>query len=454
MSRTIAAAATGQSPGAIGIVRISGEEARAVAGRVFRPKGSRSVADAPGYTALYGRLFDRDGDFDEAIALVFAAPKSYTGEDVVELSCHGGMYAVQRLLKAVFAAGAQPADAGEFTKRAFLNGKIQLTEAEAVMDLISAQGQQANRAALSAKNGALWKRMARVKDELCTLGAHFAAWVDYPDDDIPELSDREVEEVLRRAKDELASLLSSFDAGRVLREGVETVIAGRPNVGKSTLMNALSGCERSIVTPVAGTTRDIVEETVRLGELTLHLSDTAGLRSSGDEVEAIGVERARQKLRQADLVLAVFDSSQQLQEEDFQLLGELQGRHAIAVVNKSDLPPKIDIQYIHEFIKQIVTISAKQEDGLAELSLVIAEVLGTARLDPSAGMLATERQRQCAGRAYNAVEEALGCIQSGITRDAISVLLDDAINAVLELTGEKAGEAVLQEVFSRFCVGK
>lgn len=454
MSRTIAAVSTGQAPGAIGMVRVSGEEARKIANRVFRPKGKKSILTAPGYTALYGRLFDKDGEFDEAIALVFAAPKSYTGEDVVELSCHGGMYAVQRLLAAVLAAGAQPAEAGEFTKRAFLNGKMDLTEAEAVMDLIAAQGKQANRAALSARDGALWKQMESVKEELCTLNAHFAAWVDYPDDDIPELSDQQVEATLKRVKDTLHELLSHFDAGRVLREGVQTVIVGRPNVGKSTLMNALAGCERSIVTPIAGTTRDVVEETVRLGELTLHLSDTAGLRSTGDEVEAIGVDRARQKLQQSDLVLAVFDSSQRLQEEDRELLRELEERHAIAVVNKSDLPQKIDIKYIQNKIKHIVFISAKEEDGLSDLSHTIAEVLGTAKINPTAGMLTTERQRQCATRAYNAVEEGLSSIQMGITRDAISVLLDDAINAILELTGEKAEDAVLQEVFSRFCVGK
>ena len=451
---TVAAVSTAQAPGAIGIVRISGPRAREIASRVFTSARGKKLEDLAGYAALYGRVHDCKGDIDEAVALNFRAPASFTGEDVVELSCHGGLYGVRRLLGAVLEAGAVLAAAGEFTRRAFLNGKLGLTEAESVMQLVSAQGEQAAKAALAARDGALEKRIRAVRENLIGAAAHLSAWADYPEDDIPQVTAPELEQSLSSAQAELSALLGQFEAGRVLREGVETVIAGRPNVGKSTLMNLLAGCERSIVTQMPGTTRDIVEDTVLLGGVPLRLADTAGLRETDDPVESIGVGRAYDRLRSAQLVLAVFDVSRALDSEDRRMTEAIGNTPCVAVLNKSDLLEIIDRKYINSNYRQIVTISARSGEGLSELSAAVAEVLRTAELNPAEGMLFTSRQRDDARRALGALEEALEALRSGMTFDAVTVSVEEAVGALLELTGERATVAVVDSVFSHFCVGK
>lgn len=451
---TIAAISTPQAPGGIGIVRISGPAARAVAGRVFSAKSGKTLDKIKGYSALFGKVHDGEEMIDEAVALNFRAPASYTGENVVELSCHGGLYGMRRVLQAVFSAGAVPASPGEFTRRAFLNGKIGLTEAESVMQLISAQGEQAARAALAGHEGALEKRIGALREKLLSAAAHLDAWADYPEDDVPQVTEPELQASLSSARKDLDLLLGQFDAGRALREGVETVIAGRPNAGKSTLMNLLSGCERSIVTQYAGTTRDVVEDTVLVGGVPLLLADTAGIRSTVDPVEKLGVERAFSRVRSAQLVLAVFDSSQSLSEEDRKLTEEIHGAPCIAVINKSDLPEKIDKEYIYKNYKHIVYISALTGQGLAELTDAVGKVLKTAELNPAEGILFTERQRGAAKRAAESLDEAICALKSGVTFDAVTVSVEDAVSALLELTGEQTTDAVVDSVFSRFCVGK
>jgi tRNA modification GTPase TrmE len=453
-STTIAAISTPQAVGGIGIVRVSGPRAREIAQKVFVSKSGRKLDELKGYQALYGKVFDGMECIDEAIALNFIAPASYTGEDVVELSCHGGLYLMRRLLKAIFAAGAVPAAPGEFTRRAFLNGKIGLTEAESVMQLIGAQGEQAARTARAGHDGALEKRIVRIRELLIETAAHLSAWADYPEDDIPEVNSDVLGNTLLEAKTELEALLRQFDAGRVLREGVRTVIAGRPNVGKSTLMNLLAGCERSIVTEYAGTTRDVVEDTVLLGDVPLLLADTAGIRLTDDPVERIGVLRAREQLQQAQLALAVFDSSQELNAEDRELINSIADVPAIAVVNKSDLPTKIDYKYINDKFKHMVDISALNGTGLPELQKAVAELLQTEQLNPEEGILFTERQRDAARRALECVTEALLAVEHGVTLDAVTVSIEGGVSALLELTGERATEAVVDSVFSHFCVGK
>lgn len=451
---TIAAISTAQAPGGIGIVRISGPEARQIANRVFYSKSGKKLEELKGYHALFGKVFDQNGEIDEAVALNFRAPSSFTGEDVVELSCHGGLVILRRLLQAILQSGAKPAGPGEFTRRAFLHGKMGLTEAESVMQLVCAQGEQAAKIALAGKEGALEKRIRSIRKKLLDATSHLAAWADYPEDDVPRVSEEELRKTLFAVRSELSVLLRQFDAGKALREGVETVIAGRPNVGKSTLMNLLSGCERSIVTQYAGTTRDVVEETVLLGGIPLRLADTAGIRRTDNPVESIGVERAMDRVQSAQLVLAVFDSSQSLTEEDRDLIDTVMGRNSVAVINKSDLPQKIDYLYIKEKISQIVFISALSGKGLQSLEDAVIQILGTSGLNPADGILFTERQRDAARRTFDSVEEALEALDSGITLDAVTVSLDDAVNALLELTGERATEAVVNSVFEKFCVGK
>lgn len=454
MSHTIAAISTAQGAGGIGVIRISGDRAKEIADRVFVSHTGKKLIQTPGYTARYGQIRDGSEPVDEAVALVFDGPKSYTGEDVVELSCHGGFYITRRVLRAVISAGASPAGPGEFTRRAFLNGKLGLTEAEAVMDLIGAQGRQAARAALAGREGALHDRIEGVKNALVTAAAHLSAWADYPEEDIPQVERRELSHTLEQSKKELSGLLSRYDAGRAMREGVDTVIAGRPNVGKSTLMNLLSGCERSIVTDVPGTTRDIIEETVLVGDIPLRLADTAGMRATEDPVERIGVELARRRVDRAGLVLAVFDASDELGEDDRRLLSSLKEVPAVAVINKTDLPRKLDEQEIRSQVGRVVTMSAASGDGLAKLEEALAELLGTAELDPAAAMLATERQREAAQSCLVCLEEAAAALEDGMTLDAVTVSIEDAVRHLLELTGERVSEAVVDQVFHRFCVGK
>ncbi len=455
MANVIAAISTAASPAGLGVIRVSGEGATRVADAVFcSVTAGKTLSSLPGYHAAYGRVKDAEGVFDECVATVFRAPHSYTGEDVVELSCHGGLYLLQRTLRALIAAGAVPAGAGEFTRRAFLNGKVDLTQAEAVMDLIAANGRLAAKTALASREGAVFRRLQALKETLLGLQAQFSAFVDYPDDDIPELDAGALEQTLREAQATLSSLLSTYDAGKLLREGVDTVIVGSPNVGKSTLMNVLAGCERSIVTPIAGTTRDVVQETVRVGELCLRLSDTAGIRQTDDAVEAIGVERSRRQLETAALVLAVFDGSRPLSRDDLDLLEQLPRDTTIAIINKQDLHQEINEQYIFDKIKHVVKVGAAQGSGLEALAEAIQTVTGLYRLNDSEPVLATERQRHCVCRALEALQEAAQALQTGITLDAVSVNIDSALSALLELTGERVTEAVVDGIFARFCVGK
>ena len=455
MSHVIAAISTPAGAAGLGVVRLSGGNATAVAAKLFRPMDqNRPLTTLKGYTAAYGHVYDADGDIDDCVALVFRAPHSYTGEDVVELSCHGGRYILQRVLRACFAAGAKPAQAGEFTRRAFLSGKMDLTGAESVMDLIAAEGKLAAQTALTAREGGIYRRLSAVKDSLLRVAAQFSAYIDYPDEDIPDLDTAQWSETVETAIRTMQNLLDTYDTGRILREGVDTAIVGRPNVGKSTLMNLLSGCERSIVTDIAGTTRDIVEETVRLGDVTLRLADTAGIRDTTDVVENVGVARARAKMEQAALVLAVFDGSEALTEEDKALAGRLDGKAAIAIINKADKPTAIDKDWIAAHFAHVVTLSAKEESGVAALTAAVAAVTGVERLDAAQPMLSTERQRQCAADCLTCLQEAAQAIAIGLTPDAVSVSVDGAINAILDLTGERATEAVVEQVFARFCVGK
>ncbi|MBQ7688296.1 MAG: tRNA uridine-5-carboxymethylaminomethyl(34) synthesis GTPase MnmE [Clostridia bacterium] len=451
---TVAAISTPNAAGGIGIIRISGPQAIGIAEKCFRPVSGRSVAAMAGYTAAYGQFTNGDEILDDGVLLVYRAPKSYTGEDVAELCCHGGIYVTQKVLSVVLACGASPAGPGEFTKRAFLNGKMDLAQAESVMQIISAQGEAALTAAETALQGSVSRKIDEICRRLVGAAAALAVWADYPEEDVPPVENAGLAETLSACEDALAKLIRDYENGRAVTEGVNTVICGKPNVGKSTLMNLLAGCDRSIVTPVAGTTRDVVEDTVRLGSVLLHLSDTAGLHETDDTVEKIGVDRARQRLERASLVLAVFDLSRPLTEEDDALLSLCRAKRAVAVLNKADLPHVWDKARITEKIPHAVTVSARDEGSIETLRSAVEDVLGVEGLDFTEELLTSARQKNCCVSALSNIRDALSALAAGMTADAVSVDVDCAVNELYALTGKRATEEVVNEVFRRFCVGK
>lgn len=451
---TIAAISTAQGQGGIGVIRVSGEQAFTIVDKIFKSVSGKKIMDIKGYTALFGHIYNNEEVLDEAVVLKYVAPKSFTGENVVEISCHGGMYITKEVLNAVIMAGASLAEPGEFTKRAYLNGKMDLTEAESVMDIISAKSKSAARAALFVKDGALFKKSQQVKQLLLDKAAHLSAWADYPEEDIPEVSEDSIMEAIEKSISILEKLLSTYDMGQVVKEGIDTVIAGRPNAGKSTLMNLLVGREKSIVTNIAGTTRDVVEDTVLVGNVMLKLSDTAGIRDTDNEIEKIGVQKTFDKINGAGLVIALFDNNEELNSEDIDLINKIKDMPCIAVINKIDLEDKVDKKYITDNIDNVVYISAKQQDNIDELKNMIEKIAGTEDFDPSAGVIANERQRNAIRNAVNSLYEAKESLAMGMTMDAITVSLQETIDYLLELTGEKAGEEIVDSVFHNFCVGK
>ncbi len=452
--RTIAAISTAQGEGGIGVIRISGDDAIIIADKIFEPMYGKRLVDMKGYTAAFGHIV-KDGVFiDEAVATVFRAPRSYTGENVVELSCHGGIFITREVLRTVLDEGAFPAQAGEFTKRAFLNGKVDLTEAEAIIDIISAKSKASARAALYAKEGALWNRIEKIKKSLVSTSAHLSAWADYPDEDIEEVTTDSLSNTFKEALADIRKLLATYDSGQAVKQGIDTVIAGKPNTGKSTLMNLLAGRDRSIVTDIPGTTRDIVEDTVLVGDILLRLSDTAGIHETGDEVEKIGVDKAKERLKNCGIILAVFDGSREIDGDDIKLIEEIKDEKTIAIINKSDKEQKFDAEKVKEKIENVVQISAKNGDGLKELEEIITRISGTADLNPSEGILSNERQRNAVVRAEQALSQSLEALSLGMTFDAVNVTLEEAIESILELTGERVSDVVVDSVFHNFCVGK
>lgn len=451
MSDIIAAIATGAQPCAIGILRLSGEGCAAVAGRVFRLQSGVPLEEAPNRKLCIGTLYDRKGRvIDQALAVYTCAPHSYTGEDTVELQCHGSPAVLAAGLDALFAAGARQAGPGEFTKRAFLNGQMDLTQAEAVIDLIDAETADAAANAAMQVGGAMYRQINPLYEQMVDICSHFHAVLDYPDEEIPDfvLS----AQVLQEISDRLGQLLRGFERGKILRRGVRAVILGRPNVGKSSLLNALAGFERVIVTDIAGTTRDTVEQTVRLGGVLLRLIDTAGIHETADKVEALGVQRSEQAAQEADLALFVCDGAQPLEDADRRAIDTaLSAPQAIALINKSDLQQKVlpsDLPF-----DTILEISAKNGQGLAQLEALISErYAGQVPCDGS--ILTNTRQAGAVERAQKAVDAALLSLQAGMTPDAVLVDVEGAMSALGEITGRTIREDITNRIFERFCVGK
>ena len=450
--RTVAAIATPLGEGSIGVIRISGENAISVAEKCFTAFNKKPLSSLSGYEAAYGSFFDGETVLDDGVALIFKAPKSYTGEDVVEISLHGGRLILKNALRTVLKCGADMAMAGEFTKRAFLNGKLDLTKAESVMEIISASNDSALKIARAGKSGRIYKSIEKIIADLLETAASISAFADYPDEDIPSLSDENLLKMLKSALDKTKALYDTYDTGKLIREGIGCAIVGKPNVGKSTLMNLLLGVERSIVTDIAGTTRDIIEETVVLGDITLRLSDTAGIHETNDTVEGVGVKRALNKLSVSDLVFAVFDSSMPLDEDDIALIEEIRDKKTIVILNKTDLTPVLKASDFKDF--DTVEISAKNNIGTDILKQKIEEITNISKLNPDMAVLTSEHQFNCTKNALVALEEALEALNGGVTLDAVGVCIDDALCALLELTGKRVTNEVTDEIFRRFCVGK
>lgn len=450
--KTVAAISTPSGEGGIGVIRISGKDAIKIADMVFKAASGASLCALSGYSAAFGYVYDGEEVIDEAVATVFLEPKSYTGENVCEISCHGGQYVTSAVLRAVLAAGAQMAAPGEFTKRAFLNGKLDLIKAESVMGLISAKSREELRVQLAAKRGKTSEEIEKIEAALLELSADFAAYSDYPDEDLPELSFDNFFRLINLAKEELGKLLDSFDSGKILREGVRAAIVGKPNVGKSTLMNMLSREKRSIVTDIAGTTRDVIENEVSFAGLNLILADTAGIRQTEDAVEGVGVELAKDRLSSAQLILAVFDSSDELDINDKEILSLLSPDNTIIILNKTDKETKIEKTAFDGF--KVVMISAKKGEGEKELEQAVREITAADSINPAAALLLSERQRDLVSKAYSAVCEAHGMLKGGFTIDAVEVCVEEALSVLYTLSGKRVTNEVADEVFRRFCVGK
>ena len=452
MSDVIAAVSTGRQVCAIGIIRLSGDGCIAVAERVFTPL-NKPLHEAANRKLVMGSLHDARGRvIDQCMAVCSRQPHSYTGEDTVEFHCHGSPAVLAAGLEALYHAGARPAGRGEFTKRAFLNGKMDLTQAEAVIDLIEADTADAAANAAGQVGGVLQKKLAPIYEELVNLCSHFHAVLDYPDEDIEDFGLQNYTATLRAATKELYALLQTYGQGRILRQGVAAAIVGRPNVGKSSLLNRLAGFDRAIVTDIPGTTRDTVEESVMVGSTRLRLIDTAGIRQTADTVEAMGVERSKKALEEADLAIFLCDGSQPLTQEDRDIIALcMDAPNAIALINKSDLGKTVqpgDLPFM-----TILPVSIKEGTGLELLPEVLEEMFGGG-MPCDGSILTNARQYDACRRAYEAMLESLKGLKLGQTPDAVLTDVEAAMEAMGEVTGATVREDITARIFERFCVGK
>ena len=455
MSHTIAAIATGRSPSAIGILRLSGPDTFTALDAVFRARNGRPAAAQRPRSMVLGDLLDGAGRvIDNVLCVTFPAPHSYTGEDCAELHCHGSPVVLDAGLRALFAAGCRQAQGGEFTKRAFLSGQLDLLQAEAVADLIDAETAEQAHNAVCQLSGTLSRTVDRVYEALLSMAARFYAVVDYPDEDIEDLRQPELLDTLRTARQDLERLLTGFSRGQLLKQGIPTVLLGKPNAGKSSLLNALLGYDRAIVTDIAGTTRDTVEEKLPVGGVLLRLTDTAGIRDGGDAVEALGVERSRAAAHQAALAILVLDGSSPPTAEDEEAIAlARQVPRLLVVMNKCDLPRHPDAAALTGHFDTVLSVSARENLGLDALTRAIAALFPTG-VPADGALLTNARQADAVSRALSAVTDAHDALQNGMTPDAVLTDCEAALEALGELNGKHIRDDLVDTIFSRFCVGK
>ena len=456
---TIAAISTAAGGSGIGIIRVSGSEAISVVDRVYRSKKNRKrIADQDSHTVHYGYIYDGDDPVDEVLVVLMRAPRSFTAEDTVEINCHGGVYAMKKVLDAVIKHGARPAEPGEFTKRAFLNGRLDLSQAEAVMDIIQSENEYALQSSLSQLKGSVFQKIKRLREDILYEIAFIESALDDPEHISLEGYPEGLAEKTGNMLKELKNLIVSADNGRLIKEGVQTVILGKPNAGKSSLMNALIGEERAIVTNIAGTTRDTLEETIHFEGITLKLIDTAGIRQSEDMVEKIGVERAKEKAANADLILYVVDSSTQPDENDREILNYLSDKKAVILLNKSDLVQETTEEKIQDFIGKeypIISISIKENKGIDLLEKKIKEMFYTGNISFNHEIYnKNDRQKESLILAEESLKKVQESISFGMPEDFFTIDLMSACEALGEITGETASEDLINEIFGKFCMGK
>jgi len=454
---TIAAISTPLGEGGIAVIRISGDKAIQVAERVFRSK--TPLSQVPTHTVHYGHCVDPEtGErVDEALATVMRAPRSFTRENVVEISCHGGIVAVRRVMECLLAAGARVAEPGEFTKRAFLNGRIDLAQAEAVMDLIRSKSDRAYKQALRQAEGALSRQVRELRDRLVAVMAHIEVNIDYPEHDVEELTSRYIAEQCRIAIRDIDRLLASANQGKIIREGLVTAIVGRPNVGKSSLLNALTQENKAIVTEIPGTTRDVIEEYVTINGIPLRLLDTAGIRETTDVVERIGVERSRHALEEADLILLVINGAEPLQEQDLELLEALRSRQTLVLVNKMDLPQVADLSIVRRAYpeERIIPLSVAKNEGLERLGEAISNLFFSGQLETDdLTYVSNVRHIHLLKQARAALEDAAAAADEMIPIDMIQIDVRRAWEQLGEIIGDTVSESLIDQIFSRFCLGK
>lgn len=457
METTIAAISTAMSASGIGIVRISGEDAMNVIARIYRSKnGRKNIKKVKTHTIHYGYIYDGDETVDEVLVMVMRGPKTYTGEDTVEIDCHGGVYAMKRVLETVLKNGAQVAEPGEFTKRAFLNGRLDLSQAEAVMDVIQAKSEVALKSSVQQLKGSVLRAVKEIRGKLLHHIAYIETALDDPEHFDLEGYPQELLEVAEEQKKKVQKLLSSADDGKMIQEGIRTVILGKPNAGKSSLLNFLVGEDRAIVTEIAGTTRDTLEEYISLHGISLRIIDTAGIRETEDVVEKIGVEKARQMAEKADLILYVVDSSQPLDENDQEIMELLRGRKSIVIYNKTDLASAVDMGSLKEKTgSQVIPVSVVEETGVEELEKAIREMFfqGEISFDDEV-YITNARHKAALEEAEKSLEMVTESIEAGMPEDFFSIDLMGAYEALGRILGESLGEDLVNEIFSKFCVGK